>query len=78
MPESSNIESLYVYPEFRRNNIAKELLIAVLEFSNKEIGYNINLKVMRDNRIAYNLYESFGFKFSCRENEYDWLIKENK
>ncbi|MEP7166498.1 MAG: N-acetyltransferase [Candidatus Woesebacteria bacterium] len=59
---TADVYNLYVHPEFRRQGIAKELLLQVLshlrERKSVEILY---LSVMQSNSAALHMYERLGF-----------------
>lgn len=55
------IDGLYVLKEYRNNGIAKKLLDEGLKLlKEKNISF-VDISVMEDNKIAYNLYKKYGF-----------------
>jgi len=56
------IDGLYVEEEYRNLGIAKKLLTEGLKLiKNRNIDY-IGINVLANNKIAFDLYKSFGFK----------------
>lgn len=56
------IQRIAVFPEFRRQGIARKLMDAMTEFARREQVSAIALEVRESNVPARNLYESYGFK----------------
>ena len=56
------IDALYVEEEYRNNDIASKLIDEVLKILNDLKVEYVDINVIIDNKIAYHLYKSFGFK----------------
>ncbi|MBB6714234.1 ribosomal protein S18-alanine N-acetyltransferase [Clostridium gasigenes] len=66
-----DITNIGVHPDYRRNNIASELLNSVLTLCIDLDCTIFNLEVRRSNLIAQNLYKKLGFKETgLRKNYY--------
>lgn len=56
------VDGMFVKEEYRRKGIAKSLIkFGMDELKNRNIDY-IDINVMANNYIAFNLYKSLGFK----------------
>ncbi len=59
------IQSVYVYPDYRQNNIFKELYNEVLKLAKQsKIVCGVRLYVDKENTIAQNVYSKIGMKES--------------
>ncbi len=80
MYEKCEIEDIYIEEEYRRQGIGKKLLEEVEKKANK--CENITLEVNENNSVAIKFYESLGFKFIAKRNNYygkeDALLMEKK
>lgn len=57
--------------EYRKRGLATFLLQFCMELANDD-GYQVKLEVHKDNAIAVNLYQNFGFKYL---GDYEVMIK---
>ena len=57
-----HIMSIAVHPDFRRRGIGKELLTRTMETLTDKDATEIHLEVRVSNRLARDIYRSFGFK----------------
>ncbi|MBE7706000.1 MAG: ribosomal-protein-alanine N-acetyltransferase [Cyanobacteria bacterium SIG30] len=69
--DEAHITTLAVHPDYRKNNVAKALLLAQIDECTKyEIKY-LTLEVRPSNKSAISLYEKFGFNsLGVRKNYY--------
>ncbi len=66
---AADIISMFVRPTFRRQGIARALMVAALDKIGQNPAVNIvRLEVNRQQRAAVQLYESFGFQVTRTEN----------
>jgi ribosomal-protein-alanine N-acetyltransferase len=65
-----HVYNVAVRPEFRRREIATQLLRAVLEWGQRNGGGLAFLEVREGNRAAQNLYRRCGFLVAGRRNQY--------
>ena len=56
-----HISYLYVKPNFRRQNIGKEIITKCIDFARRTKVDHISLNTDTENFPAHQLYESFGF-----------------
>ena len=61
--------SVYVHPDFRRQGIAKTLLIALIEKAKQKNVHTLIAGIDADNEISIRLHESLGFSEAGRLNE---------
>ena len=65
------IKRVVVHPLFRKQGIAKQLMLHIINFARNEYKLDaIDLHVWEDNHSAINLYESLGFELKHRELYY--------
>ncbi len=67
--------NVVVKPEYQRQGIARELILASIEHARRSEGKRIMLQVDRDNQGARTLYENLEFKTLSTRNT--WLKKGN-
>ncbi len=66
------ITNVAVFPEFRRQGIAKKLIATLLETGENEKAEFVTLEVRKSNFSAISLYEKLGFKaVGERKNFYE-------
>lgn len=66
-----DITNIGVHPDYRRNNIASNLLNSLLQLCIDLNCTLLNLEVRRSNLVAQNLYNKFNFKeIGVRKNYY--------
>ena len=56
--------NLYVLSEYRRQGIAKKLVLSSIDFAKKRGFKTVLLHVAKDNKPAISLYESLNFKYT--------------
>ena len=65
------IKRVVVHPLFRKQGIAKQLMLHIINFARNEYKLDaIDLHVWEDNLSAIHLYESLGFELQHRELYY--------
>lgn len=69
------LDGLYVDINFRNRGIAHKLLNEAIKLTS---SYDIYIKVLKENKVAYNIYKSLGFKIK-EENDlkYYMIYEEN-
>ncbi len=65
-----HVYNVAVRPEFRRREIATQLLQAVLEWGRRNGGYLAFLEVREGNSAAQKLYRRCGFRVAGRRHQY--------
>ena len=70
MPDEVAIAKIAVLPEYRRNNVAKQLLQRSIQLANEKGLSVLSLEVSSNNTPALELYKSTGFKVRRTRNEY--------
>jgi ribosomal-protein-alanine N-acetyltransferase len=68
--DEAHIASLATHPEFRRQGIAKRLLVVALEKAYAEGARSALLEVRAGNEAAQNMYKRFGFEEVGRRERY--------
>lgn len=69
--DSMDINSVFVFPKFRKNGLGEKLLNAVISVAKEKNIDKIFLEVRKSNFSAINLYEKVGFiKISERKKYY--------
>lgn len=68
--DEAHIATLATHPEFRRQGIAEQLLIAALEEAYAEGAQSALLEVRAGNQAARALYRKYGFKVVGRRERY--------
>lgn len=68
--DEAHIATLATHPEFRRQGIAEQLLIAALEKAYAEGARSALLEVRAGNEAAQTLYRKYGFKAVGRRERY--------
>ena len=63
------IYNLYTIPEFRKQGLARLLMIKAEEWTVEQNLNSIALHVLDDNSFARNLYESLGYELVATHNE---------
>ena len=65
---SGYIKRVVVRPEFRKRGLARDLMLHIIEYSQKELQLSaLDLHVWEMNFPAIHLYESLGFELQHRE-----------
>lgn len=65
------IKRVVVHPLFRKQGIAKQLMLRIIDFARNEYELDaIDLHVWEDNHSAIHLYENLGFELKHRELYY--------
>lgn len=64
------LDGLYVDINFRNRGIAHKLLNEAIKLTS---SYNIYIKVLKENKVAYNIYKSLGFKIK-EENDLKYYM----
>lgn len=67
---SASITSIAVHPDYRRKEIARKLMLKLLETLREKRISNIKLEVRESNEAARKLYESLGFELCRIESKY--------
>lgn len=65
------VDGLYVVDEYRKNGIANRLMDEAMRIVRDTDAKYIDINVLFDNKVAYELYKSFGFnefKISFRKD----------
>ena len=65
-----HIATLATHPDFRRQGIARQLLLHVLQLAVKEGAVSSFLEVRAGNVAAQDMYHKFGYKESGRRPRY--------
>lgn len=73
--DEAHIATLAVHPDFRRQGVAKNLLIEALNSAYNEGAQSALLEVRAGNQAAQKMYEAFGFEVVGRRERY---YKDNK
>jgi len=68
--DEAHIATIATHPEFRRQGIAKHLLVEALESAYNEGAQTALLEVRAGNEVALKLYASFGFEEVGRRERY--------
>ena len=68
--DEAHIATLATHPDFRRQGIAKQLLVAALENAYAEGARSALLEVRAGNETAQVLYQEFGFEEVGRRERY--------
>lgn len=62
LADEGEIQRIAVYPEYRRQGIARKLMDAMVTFARSRGVRAIALEVRESNQGARNLYDSYGFR----------------
>jgi [ribosomal protein S18]-alanine N-acetyltransferase len=68
--DEAHIASLATHPEFRRQGIAKQLLVEALDNAYAEGARTAFLEVRASNEAARRMYQKFGFEEVGRRERY--------
>jgi ribosomal-protein-alanine N-acetyltransferase len=68
--DEAHIASLATHPEFRRQGIAKQLLVKALDTAYAEGARTAFLEVRASNEAARRMYQKFGFEEAGRRERY--------
>lgn len=68
--DRAELDYIYVDKNYRRKNIASELLKFCLEDVKSSGCFNITLEVNEHNTMGIRLYEKFGFKMVAKRDRY--------
>ena len=68
--DEAHIATLAVHPDFRRQGIAKQLLVIALEKASEEGAQSALLEVRAGNEAAQTLYQKYGFEVVGRRERY--------
>ena len=68
--DEAHIATLATHPDFRRQGIAKRLLITALNSAHAEGAQSAMLEVRAGNTIAQTMYQTFGFEAVGRRQRY--------
>jgi len=68
--DEAHIATLATHPDFRRQGIAKRLLVTALENVHAEGARTALLEVRAGNEAALKMYEAFGFEVVGRRERY--------
>jgi len=68
--DEAHIATIATHPDFRRQGIAKHLLVEALESAYNEGAQTALLEVRAGNEVALKLYASFGFEEVGRRERY--------
>ena len=64
------LNDLYIHPDFRRQQIAKELINTAISFAKSTGAGFLQLETAHDNIPAQTLYEASGFRRQSADNNY--------
>jgi ribosomal-protein-alanine N-acetyltransferase len=68
--DEAHIATIATHPDYRRQGIAKRLLVKALEFAQTEGARSALLEVRAGNRAAQEMYRKFGFEVVGRRERY--------
>jgi ribosomal protein S18 acetylase RimI-like enzyme len=70
------INHICVLEPYRGLGISKVLIEACLQFANKELFSSVMLEVSKENAVAKNLYQNFGFAVQETQKDIITMIKK--
>ena len=68
--DEAHVATLATHPDYRRQGIAKELLLYALRYMSKEGAVTSFLEVREGNNAALEMYRRFGYEESGRRKRY--------
>ncbi len=67
----SDMMNIAISPEYRRQGLAQQLIVKLVEMLNERQSHCLTLEVRKSNLPAISLYEKLGFmQIGCRPNYY--------
>ena len=68
--DEAHIATIATHPEYRRQGIAKQLLVEALDLAYAEGARSVLLEVRAGNQAAQDMYRKFGFEIVGRRERY--------